>query len=875
MRKRFPLLFRRSVLGMLVAVNIFAPLAGATTGFESNVSPDPADISGTGNGHMGYAVSTANYIGTDETHLRVYAKTNELYLFVAAADVCQGEVTMLGIKDNWHDASDNGHIQHVGMNDELNKFVLKGGGGNTDEAIGRKRNNSYCTTAASQTQFPGVGDSKSAPLAGTTKRLRVRSNNPVAGLTGVYRFDFDAKSTNYCGGNKSTRCYFNSFRLKALHIGSATHYGGGNDIWFSQDTTANADQFALNPGRAEGYYNYHVNFGPDCSVPAGGKIARIRVYDDDNLNQNFIQRTWDPFRVQVERRARSGGSWEGIGLSRSSSAWGNNSTQPNEHDGNANNGPGNSTKRNYMIHGSDNIYVVGTDASKQTIDLQFNVHPQFIYRFRIYKVWYHNNIQYQMPYEAVWGDPANVCQVNVQPIVTMPATATVGSTVTPTFRVRNNAPPSTGYDGSVDYQRKLWLAVNQNDTVDAGESVIRSEPWQGPLAINNGSDVIVSSAGWSTVAATGSRYICASLQLRPNGTGTVIGTPNPDVACTPISKFPSMAVTAGDLRTGGAFNAPTCSVNRPSLSAVQQDRYFGAVMHDYGSIAPSPRHSFVRHAILTTGNAYNIVSNRLVPGGVSDMTLSFAWDGSSTQSGSFHGNLPGGSGAFNTHCLSPVFTPGRYPAPALTVPIAGNQTRNITPGAGVTTIQYNVANDSDLTLRGPGGGPLVLNPGQKVIVRVVNTGTGNSRVRLGSNIEYAGVATSISALPQFVLLVGSGPTSNIDIRVDQGVSRLDGIFANQGTNNTTAAFHTCTTKAESPTGDISAAQCAGKLTVNGAIILGSRLNPYRTFGHDVAGNADPAEEFRLRPDTVLGDYARGTTSSKLEVIGQKELAPRF
>lgn len=848
-----------------------------------NIAPDPDATSGA-NDKMGYAVARADYIDLQQTQLKIYSVHPKIAVFVLAADLCRPMIG--GIEDNKHSPA----IDWVGPNVKVTDYQLTGSGAQpTDNAAGRNRADGDCPN---NTNVPAAGTSNAVTIGyneNVTRRLVATSTTRLEGNNNYYVYDLTVQrvSANCNGSN----CFLNSFRIHAVDFetspGSGV-YGDGGGTYVSQDPDYGANQFALKPGSAAGDYDHSVYFGPNCSATAPTFSDRIVIYDDDNINDNFTQPTDKPFRIRIETRARnSGDPWVGLPLTATSSAWTNQSSQVPEDDNNANNGPGapavgDGTKRYYRFgYGDPERYVLGTNQSGQTIEARFGMNIDNEYRMRLLNVYYHNNIQFKVPYPTIWADIR--CQVPVQPIVSMPSEAVIGDTITPTYTIRNNL-SGRPYDTQVNYLRRLWYANNNNGVVDAGETVVSADPgFQGPQNVNDGNSVTLGS--FPTIANS-ARYLCASLELAvvdPNS-GLIAANSrgdsveNPDYACTSIGKYPSLGVGAGDVRTGGAVVPGSCTITTPTgYTQTQNARHYGIIGHNYAAqTAATPYHTYLRHAGFITGVGYDMSTNTAGPSGT-NQSLIFANNGvpsgGGPMGGQFHGELPNMAGVpvsgYKTHCLSPVFTAGRFDKAGSDTPISGTTDVALTGAAGTTLRNYVMAPGSTLNLTGPGGGPLMLSQGQSMIIRVTGSGT----VRLGSNVEFTGTSPNIHSLPRFVLLVGDTPGSQINIRVADGVTRLDGIYANQGTNDGAAAFHTCETKATNA--QITAGQCQAQLKVNGAIIIGSRLNPYRTAGHGDRFNTDPAELFTLRPDVILSDYARDDDAPRLEMVNQRELAPRF
>lgn len=529
------------------------------------------------------------------------------------------------------------------------------------------------------------------------------------------------------------------------------------------------------------------------------------------------------------------------------------------------------------------------------------MHAREQYRMVIRKL-YMGNFNYiyiGVPGDSIFGTSSVTCVQTASGRMSLSPDTTdyveVGGTVTTTAGINNTGTATA----QLEYNHSIWYGSN-NDDYNAGDQGLQTTNW---VAVNVAArtNPDVHTFTWNNISPpAGARYVCAKFQIRNRGIDETQLSATNIIKCTPIGKAPSFAVTAGGVRTGGNYGAGTCSVTkRVGFTEPQNINYFGIMAHDYASTsAATPYHTYVRDSVLSLGSINNVASKTLGVGGTTNNELHFArGPGNAIGGGLFYGSSGSTPAAgnfpladpINTHCLTDLFEANRYPA-AVTpdnIPSGVSSRALPAPVAGVNTVTYNLCGntaESLLTLTGPGGGELVLQPGQQYVVRVTQSGAGCNTnpvfVRLASNIRYSGTAGTIDQLPQFVFLAGDDSTSRVSVQVDNAVTRLDGIFANRGTNDDQATFLTCAARANTATPrwglrSITTPECSNVLTVNGAIVLGGRLDPYRTAGHDSLGNTQPGEVFNLRPDTILSDYARDHSSSQLEVVNQRELAPRF
>jgi hypothetical protein len=524
--------------------------------------------------------------------------------------------------------------------------------------------------------------------------------------------------------------------------------------------------------------------------------------------------------------------------------------------------------------------------------LPFTAQPNHSYILYLINVSPGLTTQVGLPFDgAYYGRTCTIPRLT--PSVSLPASISVGQSVTAGYKISNTGNGSA----TVNYTREFWLSNFNDGAIHAGDTRL--------VPSNSGAVSVPTSdytfGSYTTTASDASKYICASLVISNPNPGTTVISGNPAHMCVPVSKAPSLAVAAGDVRTGGSYGMGTCSMSDPGTSVIgtgaQLSKYFGIRAFNYAGVTSgASRHTYIRDAALSLGEISNVATNSSGPGGVNS-SLHFARDATTppnqelnevteVNGGLFYG-ISGSAGVFTraplpnfpvtTHCLSPLFAAGRYPTATATVAPPTLPA----PTSGTTTLTYTVAQNGTVTLNAPSGNTLSLTSGQRYIIRIVplSSSVTTAKVVLNMNVQYAaGTVSDIANLPQFVLLAGSEdtPSFNVSLQVAPGVTRLDGIYAVRGTDNDTATFSTCSTKASERGGvSLTTGDCSSTLIVNGAVVVGGRLNPYRTAGHSAAADRSPAETFNLRADTLLSDYARNAANPTLRVVSQRELAPRY
>lgn len=337
-----------------------------------------------------------------------------------------------------------------------------------------------------------------------------------------------------------------------------------------------------------------------------------------------------------------------------------------------------------------------------------------------------------------------------------------------------------------------------------------------------------------------------------NGYGGWIGRdiPGTDTGlkprCITIEKWASMEVQEGDIETGGVFPAQGASACNPS----EDIRSLGVIGHDH-AVAPTQRGSKAEYGILAAGSIIDFGSNNRLARQTNSAVLDFANVGGL---GNFYGT---GSG-LTTNCFADVF--GAYPGDAAS-PLNADGASVSATASGQSHYAFSSSNRT-LTINGG-----TLSPGTSRIIRVTDEGGGGNTVVINGNIRFSpGPYGRAADVPQFVLLVDG----DIDVKVASSVREVSGLYVTRG------SFFTCE-EADLDAWNInldSTSKCRDPLVVNGAIIAGGQLLPYRTNADD-ATYAEPAELFRLRGDILISDYAQKLRRGNLDSISEIELPARF
>lgn len=512
--------------------------------------------------------------------------------------------------------------------------------------------------------------------------------------------------------------------------------------------------------------------------------------------------------------------------------------------------------------------VLRGSSQKAKVDtLHITMDPHVRYRAVITPAHTMNLLGVGLPYDSIYGLIG--CDTGVTGSIASDPTTPVssGDNVKFTFSAHRDASFPT-IDSKYTYSTRLWFDTTGNSSFGAGDTLITTGTG---TACNFSSGLITHAYNGGAGATkalgdclvsninTNAAQICASLTLVGQA-GTIIGTPNPAVTCLYIAKSPALYVQNGDIRTGGAFPSPTCTLSDTMSS--NGDPY-GILTHDYKSAS---RGSYGRYAGVARGSIENYGATApYFSTSFSTKQLLFATSNFNPMYGSdgfFWGDditstsgfcLPNVKSIYSTATILPTATGSDQQLDS--IDLISKDTRGYTFTASNKTLTIG---HSDLI--GPGRGV-------KLYVSQAAGVTG-SKIVIADNIQYddAGYG-SVADLPQ-VIIIADG---DIDIQINPNVTRLDGIYSTGGD------IYTCTgySGSNNPAQKMTSTICNQQLTVNGALIAAGRVLPYRTFGYDTILDTSPAEIFNLSATTLLGDYKRAGGLPVITTDKQTELPTRL
>lgn len=346
--------------------------------------------------------------------------------------------------------------------------------------------------------------------------------------------------------------------------------------------------------------------------------------------------------------------------------------------------------------------------------------------------------------------------------------------------------------------------------------------------------------------------------------------------CAVVAKHPALQVMNGDVRVGGNFTsggACTLPITGTIDSGVggNSNSILSVLMHNYG-VDSTTRGSYGDYAATAPGLISRFGSGGLTysnPSGVvAGKMLLFGSEGAAASSGNY---ASGANGFFHiasgistlssstpTYCLPDLAS--NYNQPAATIlatPLRDAETTN-----GSRRYVFNGSNQT-LNIQAT-----ELTASQRTVIWVENNPTqpnAVNTVRIAGDITLpTGNINSVNAVPQFILIVNG----NIDIKINENVASVYGVYSTRGSIYTCGDFDGRVAMTD--------ANCTTTLRVNGALIAGQRVLPYRTAGYNNVTDGTYAETFNLHPGVLVSDYVRARSNGSTFVTDyQQELPTRL
>lgn len=690
-------------------------------------------------------------------------------------------------------------------------------------------------------RYPAPAGFGSATIDPNTNLYKLRvtidlnSNVPEGDTSGPNRQQvmFKVRTDNNCAPAAS--CANNRYI-------SAVPTGGRNTSTLGSDTGAQ-------------YKNQFHYFGLPCGVNTP-QTRSLTVYDVDNLSEGS---SWDvpergppgTGRARFKVQFNNNGTWTSLPVG----SYTLQTVPPAT-------SPGGSLVR-YPTPTSDQM-VLPNNAGLSVTRVSFTMQPRMQYRVQLGAIWTGNLVGYGLPEENIFGRIS--CNVNVTGRVTPnPATGPLivgtGVTFSP-FLTRTDR---SAFASNVTYQLRTWYDVAGNSTYNSGtDQLVPGGNCQGTgsrtlastaspptdLALPTCSTTVDTSAAGGNASA-----ICSLLTITP--TDTLTSVTQPSVVCLSIGKRPHLFASNGDVFAGGVLSGVNCTVavspiisgsevtvgtNKYSswgtygVTSLGAVRGFGSSNAKSGQIAPDARQL--------------IFSNRTVVG-----------PGPLGSVGGYFNNTNANTSGLptQTRCLNEPFSTFSQGTTNGGAVASVDISTLVGAGGGTFRRFYNASGTFTVTASAPIPG------GTKVVIDVRGA---SADVKIDSNITYAnGPYGSIDQIPQVVIL------SDRDITIDDAVTRVDGVLGAQ------RDLITCELPA--PTTEPRLGVCNSQLYVNGAVVAGGKVRPYRTWGGEVSpangtGYETPAEIFNLAPNVLLKSLPGGGGSDVfIRTVTEKEAPPRF
>ena len=625
--------------------------------------------------------------------------------------------------------------------------------------------------------------------------------------TGMYKYQLVVSA------NPSTDKYMNTFWVTAPSNG-----------YVSQDSSLSTSSFALNqtspipagsnpsntqspPSPYQDYTNYVVKFAPDCSLTTSSVAKSIEIFDDDNSGNWDVQPR--PFLVKLVEIDNVTNAQTNVPLSASFPDGSGSASGPD----------------------ASGYYTYATTANAKRIIINFTVKKGKKYQWLVDSVYYDNTLQFKVPYDNVYyylgcAQPDSKLKAGM---VATPATMAQEETATftPSISVSSFR---ANHDVTCSITRTLYPAAG--GTTSLGTQPCQTTGGATTIPVTGNGVITLASNNFSNASqATPGSRICDTITITSPSDPDYFAaaSDNTAEACVRITKTPHVQFIGGDVWAGGGFTAVspgTCTtaarITTAQPSATLSDGTYAGSGVAYGA--------FALGKITNFGSAsYPLVGS-----------LGDNWLFANTNTSNY-GYFNGGE-----HCLND-YAAAYAAAPTL----VGGGSINVT------------CNDASCGGGGSGAWRVTSSASFSGTVPVDRTKVYfvNGDATITGNITHVASYPNVDGVPSIVIIATG------DIRVNAGVTQLDGIFISRGT------FYTCYPKPEPAT----ISTCNSKLTVNGSVVA-NRIDLHRTAGADgttPATRKSAAEVFNLSPEVYLNNALNLTANPTITTVELRELPPRF
>lgn len=593
------------------------------------------------------------------------------------------------------------------------------------------------------------------------------------------------------------------------------------------------------------YRNQYMYFGLPCSETTPQERSLV-IYDVDNGSANS---SWDSSSPDSDHIARfqvqfknSAGGW--TNLSRSQYR----GTPP-------------MTPFAGITGGTFTAAPVFAVPNASQTRVYFQMQPHTQYRVKLGPIWSGNLVGFGLPDENIFGKFG--CDTRVTGRVDPSRTGPVMSGEDVTFQPYLTRSGNSPLPSRVGYELVMWYDKTGDHTYDAstGDDKITAPAscqQTGDRSLTANGDAAPGLASCPVTVDTSraggdAEAVCAQLVITRRDTLTQITQPS--IRCVSIGKRPHLYAANGDVFAGGVLsNVGNCTITTSPIISGSQVSVGGSQYSSWGT-----------YGVTSLGTSRAFGSNNMRAGQATSTALVFANRRVTGPFGLSHGyfyNLNSNASGLpdQTRCLNEpfsTFTP-------LVVPTAFVSTVDLSSivgaGGGTVARSYNVGNG---TLTVAASQPIPR--GTKVIIYARGAG---ANVKIASNIQYENTTySSIDQIPQVVVLADQ------DIIVGEAVSRVDGILG--------ARRDLVTCELPSGLSQPRLGVCDSHLQINGAIVAGGKVRPYRTWGGELSTSrgtdyGTPAEDFNLTPGTLLNSLpVPGSQNVNIRTTSEVEAPPRF
>lgn len=669
--------------------------------------------------------------------------------------------------------------------------------------------------------------------------------------TGMYKVDIQVAYDSGIRQGSTTQQQQISFRMKLddcqaadgpsclRYLSTRPASNGPND-----GTTTDRNYSTLRGNTNDGAIatTQRFSFGLPCSINAV-QTKTISVYDVDN--DTFYRSNGFRAGFYVQKFVVASNAWVNASYNDRNTGEIRNIMTIGS-DGVARSDPSLWKRDTNTYNGAPGIFGVQPDGrSGVSTSVTIVMQPQTRYRLVIQPVKTTNLLGIGLPTETIFGDLNCNIVLNGR-IDSTPATDPIEPGRTVDLVARASRSGNTALTSQYDYTFRTWYDTG-NEIYDGGETEVcplrtgsKSQTGDDPAELAR-CDNALSDTSKSGGKATA---ICALLTLTATETITTVGTgaaPTGVKHCIQIGKRPHLAALNGDVFAGGAISTP-CEVTPAAIVSGNKVSIDGA---NYGS--------YSTYGVTSLGLLQDFGSNSQKPDDPFSDTLLFSNRKIASKPYGYFYNTnatyPTTGRLDDTRCINEAFD---IVGPKATTP-GGSVTdvdlsTLVSPGNLRVGRYYTTSGTLNVTASGP------IPAGARIVIRA-----DRANILVASDIKYEeGPYVSTEAIPQVSLL-----SADRNIVIKDTVTQVDGLILAKGD------VITCD---KAPRLNV----CEKPLAINGAVVAGGLVRPYRTYGAEKPDYGSVAETFSIRPDFLVSDQPSPTnTDVFMRTANEVEAPPRF